>query len=347
MERREALRHLGSTLLLGAMSSILPVAASAARPKRAPAALLAPLTGPHAALGVTMERAAALVQAADSKDGDLIVLDTNSLGPAEAARQAIKRGARIILGPLLAGEVRPVVEAASGRAPVLSFSNDPALRESGAFLIGVTPAQATSAILQYARRRGIRTVGIQPDTDSWAREAIATAERLQGELGITLTMLPAGPLPAALSGKEEPMALLVPSGGEALIAAASALKGSGIQLLGTLQGVDHSPAALAVLEGAWFAAPDPAAFGKFARDYQARHGGSPGAIAALAYDAAMIVRTLQRRNQLDRAGLLAAESFPGVTGALRFRSDGSCARELAILVAGAEGYSVVDRSLAA
>jgi hypothetical protein len=294
-----------------------------------------------------MERAAALAQAGDSTDGDLIVLDTDSLGASEAARQAIRRGARIILGPLLAAEVRPVVEAAAGRAPVLSFSNDPTLRESGAFLIGVTPSQATSAILQYARRRGIRSVGMQRGTDGWSREVTATAERLQGELGLKLTILPAGPLPAALGGEDRPMALLMPDGGEALVTAAGALKGSGVQLLGTLQGIDYSPAVLAALEGAWFAAPDPAAFGKFSRDYQARHGGAPGAIAALAYDAAMIVRTLRSQNRLDRAGLLAAESFPGVTGALRFRSDGSCARELAILVAGAEGYSVVDRSLAA
>ncbi|WP_243395789.1 ABC transporter substrate-binding protein [Sphingomonas oleivorans] len=310
-----------------------------------------PLSGASAALGLSMQRAAALAQPIDGRDAQLFVFDTGGTaeGAQAAARQAIRRGAKLILGPLFAAEVRPVLAAAGGRVPVLSFSNDDSLHDSGAFLLGLTPSQMTGAILQYARKRGVRTVAMPAGEGNWARAAAEMATRLQGEIGISLITV-AGTDAAALSqanGGELPDALFLPDGGAGFIAAARALKGSGVQMLGTMQALDHAPASLAAIEGAWLAAPDPAAFAQFARDHQARNGGAPGAIAALAYDAANIAKSLATAGQVDRAGLLAGAGFPGVTGAVRFRADGTCVRELSILVAGAEGYSAVDRSASA
>lgn len=325
---------------------------SAVKGRRGPAALLVPLTGGSAALGLSMRRAATLAQSEQGREPELIVLDTGgtAAGAAGAARLALRRKARIILGPLFGPEVRPVVEAVAGKVPVLSFSNDGGLRESGAFLLGITPAQLTAAILRYARGRGVRRVALFADADSWGKETAAAAQALQGELGMELRVLGTAPSAAALRaemGGELPDALLVSGGGAALTASALALKGSGVQLLGTHRAIDHAPAALAALQGAWLASPDPGAFAEFARNYESRHGGAPGAIAALAYDAAMIAKTLREAGRMDRDGLLASPGFAGVTGTLRFRSDGSCARELAILLAGADGYSVVGKSASA
>ena len=126
-----------------------------------------------------------------------------------------------------------------------------------------------------------------------------------------------------------------------LLAAARALKDTGVQLLGTFQGLDHRPQALEALDGAWLASPDPATFGTFASEFAARNGGAPGTIAALAYDAAGIANALRGSNKLNTEGLLSATGFHGVTGPVRFRTDGSVARDFAILVARKTGYEPV------
>ncbi len=135
--------------------------------------------------------------------------------------------------------------------------------------------------------------------------------------------------------------MLVPGSGEPVLAAARALKETGVLLLGTFQALDHRPEALKVLEGAWLASPDPIAFGTFASEFAARNGDSPGAIAALAYDAAGIANSLRAANTLSADGLLASKGFQCVTGPVRFRTDGSVARDFAIVVVRTDGYEPV------
>ena len=246
------------------------------RDKR-PVALLLPLTGPRAALGLSMRQAVLL---ADSGP-ELTAYDTGGTpeGAVLAARNALKAKAAMILGPVTAEEL-----------------------------------------------------------------AAVTA---QGEIGIdvrVLTVTDGQPLPEA---GDAPDAVLLPGSGAAVLAAARNLKATGIQLLGTVQALDHRPASLEALDGAWIASPDPAAFGKFAGEFRSRHGGTPGALAALAYDAGGIVKVLRAKGSLDEAALLAETSYPCVTGNARFRSDGSVARELSILVAGPQGYAPVAVSLGA
>jgi ABC-type branched-subunit amino acid transport system substrate-binding protein len=335
MNRRQL---LGSGLIVST-ALVLPVLA-ATKPDKRPVALLLPLTGTRAALGLSMHKAALL---AENTPGALIALDTGGTGAgaAQAAAAAIKQGAAMILGPLSMDEVPAVAQTVLGRIPVVAFTNDAALRSDGMFVFGITPRQVTGSILRYARGRGIKSVAVIDDGSAWSAAAAAEAGRLQSEIGIdvrTLEVRPGQPLPP--SG-EAPDAVLLPGSGEAVLAAARNLKDSGIQLLGTFQGLDHRPSALEALDGAWLASPDPTAFGDFAAAYQARNGGDPGAIAALAYDAAGIVKKLRAANTLGREGLLDASGFQGVTGPLRFRTDGSVARDLSILVATRNGYEPV------
>lgn len=311
------------------------------KPKRdkRPVALLLPLSGPRAALGLSMRQAALL---ADSGP-EIIAYDTGGTaqGAALAARNAIKGKVAMILGPVTAEETSTVAAEAAGRVPVIAFSNNAVVRAPGTFIFGITPAQVTSAILRYARSRGVRNVVVIDDTSPWSAAAALAAGRIQGEIGLDVRVVavtPGQPLPAA---GDAPDAVLLPGSGEAVLAAARNLKATGIQLLGTVQALDHRPAALEALDGAWIASPDPAAFGRFAGEFRARHGGDPGALAALAYDAGGIVKLLRERGALARAGLLAETSYPCVTGDARFRSDGSVARELAILLASPEGYKPV------
>ncbi len=324
-----------------------PSALATDGPKRdkRPVALLLPLTGPRAALGLSMRQAVLL---ADSGP-EVTAYDTGGTpaGAALAARNALKSKAAMILGPVTAEELTAVSAEVARRVPVIGFTNNAVARAPGSFAFGITPAQVTSAILRYARSRGVRNIVVIDDATPWSAAAALAAGKAQGEIGIdvrVLTVTDGAPLPQA---GDAPDAVLLPGSGEAVLAAARNLKATGIQLLGTVQALDHRPAALETLDGAWIASPDPAAFGKFAAEFRSQHGGTPGALAALAYDAGGIVKLLRAKGSLDEAALLGETSYTCVTGNARFRSDGSVARELSILVAGPQGYSPVAVSLGA
>lgn len=338
---------IGSGLVVPSALVAGPSVFAASTPKRdkRPVALLLPLSGPQAALGLSMRQAVLL---ADSGP-ELTAYDTggSAAGAALAARNALKGKAAMMLGPVTAEELNAVTAEVAHRVPVIGFTNNALARAPGSFVFGITPAQVTSAVLRYARSRGVRRVVVIDDGSAWSVAAALAAGRMQGEVGIdvrTLTVTPDQPLPVA---GDAPDAVLLPGSGEAVLAAARNLKGSGIQLLGTVQALDYRPAALDALDGAWIASPDPAAFGRFAAEFRSRHGGSPGALAALACDAGGVVKTLRAKGSLDEAALLAETGYECITGTARFRSDGSVARELAILVAGAQGYQPVAVSLGA
>ncbi len=285
-----------------------------------------------------------LLQGANEKSA-LLVFDTKGTaeGAAAAARQAVRRKASLICGPVFASEVRAVISAVGGRAPVITFSNDAALLESGAFLLGISAAQSVSAILRYARSRGIRRIAVQSESGSWDGQAAAAAAVIASAIGLQIVTAPADITQLlALPTESRPDALLMGTGSE-LSGAAGALQGSGIQLLGAFQGLDYDPSAIATLDGAWLSAPDPVAFGAFARAFEARNGSAPGTISGLAYDAVAIATALRQAGGIDRSGLLAATGFKGVCGDVRFRDDGSASRAMAILAVEAGAYRVVDR----
>lgn len=341
MDRRRLLRLGAAGLGLMVSPSLNPLVA--ARTSVKPAALLVPLSGPNAALGLSMQRAVALVQATGGKGpAPVTVHDTGGTaqGAAQAAALAARRGAPMILGPIFAAEVRAA--AAATRLPILAFSNDESLRDSGVFLMGITASQCVAAILGYARRRGVRQVAMPPGEGLWGAQCAAAARSAAPDLGMELLVV-AGSDPATLraaNGGELPQALFVADGGDRFLAAARGVQGSGVQLLGTVQALDA--AAQRVADGAWIAAPDPAAFSGFARDYEQRNGSKPGAIAALAYDAMQIAQAFAVTPKLDRGMLTQAAGFPGIAGAIRFRADGSATRQLAILVGAADGFAVAE-----
>lgn len=338
MDRRSLLRLLPSGLVLSAASLSSNAWAGEKKDKR-PIALLLPLTGPRAELGRSMRQAALLAENA----AFVLGFDTGGTaeGAARAAGEALRQHPALILGPLGAAEVPAVGSTVANRVPVIAFSNDSVLRQPGVWIFGITAAQVTSAILRYARTRGVRSVVMIDDGSPWCAAASLAAGRMESEIGITLRVLqvkPGEPLPQA---GEVPDAVLLPGSGGSLLAAARTLKGSGVQLLGTLQGLDNRPEALEALDGAWLACPDPGAFSTFAQAFAAKNGGDPGTITALAYDAAGVANTLREANALNSNGLVDAKGFHGVTGPVRFRTDGSVARDFAIVVASRDGYASV------
>jgi ABC-type branched-subunit amino acid transport system substrate-binding protein len=341
---------LAIPLLMDSASALLaPLAAASKKsPNRPRAAILAPLTGTSASIGVSIQRAAMLAQSPATKAEDLMILDTGgtAAGAAAAAAQAVKGGARIIIGPLFAEESRAAARAA-GVVPVLSLSNDEDLIGSGAFLLGITASQSVAATLAYARSRGVRRIAVLGGESRWSIQGSAIAIRMSGTGGLDVRALPAGTTPANLmvalrkaGGGELPDALLITEGGDALRMAARATAASGLQLLGTQQSLELRAEDIS---GAWLSGPDPAALSELANRFSRSGASAPGLIAALANDAMTIVETLRNSGVVDRSALLAGQGFEGITGPIRFSADGSASRDMPVLVAGANGYIRTDR----
>lgn len=235
IDRRQLLRSLPSFLIASSAPSLWSPAL-AAKPQLF-AALLVPLTGPHAALGRSMERAAMLAQG-DSDKNALKVFDTGGTpeGATAAARAAHKSGATIILGPVFGREVSAVLGLIGRTIPVVSFSNDSALLDSGAFVFGITPRQSASSILRYAAGRGIRRIAIGGASDGWGLQARSAATDIAKNLGLDAYLLPADGLGQPDSGAL-PDAILM-TDVAALARIGPAIGRQGVQMLSMAQGLD-------------------------------------------------------------------------------------------------------------
>lgn len=349
LDRRQALSRIGSVVSAAALVS-LPLRPVFARggPDGPVAGLLLSLSGPHAAVGRSMERAAILAQAAVVKKRRALVFDTGGTpeGAAVAAQQAVKKGARVLLGPLLAGEVAAAVAAAAGR-PVIAFTNDEAARGPGGVVFGITATQLTSGVLRYARSRGVRRIAVIGTGSTWSRQAVAAARRLQTEIGYDMVEIAADPtgndaaLLRAINAGNGVDAAFVAETGEPLIVMAKALGSAGVQILGAGPVTDPTPERLAVLRGAWLGSADPDGFADFARSYETANGGLPGTIAGLAFDATNIAIAVTDDPE-PAAALLRPEGFAGVTGRVRFGAEGRVLRQVAVLTPGGDGLSRLE-----
>ena len=98
-------------------------------------ALLVPQTGPDAPVGTSIANATTLALLDSRSDRVRITIYDTGAGAAAAAEQAIAEGNKLILGPLLADDVRavqPIARAAN--VPLISFSNDSSVAGNGTYL---------------------------------------------------------------------------------------------------------------------------------------------------------------------------------------------------------------------
>ncbi len=341
MDRRWLLQSLPSFLAASSFPYLTePARAAAAQDS---AALLIPKSGASAALGRSMERAALLAQGV-TPGKNLIVIDSGdtATSAALAARAARKAGVKVVMGPVFTAQVRSVLAVVGPSVPVLTFSNDATLLDSGAFLLGLTAQQSVASVLSYAAGRGVRRVAVGGAAEGWGGQVRAAVAQNAAALGLIADAWPTNigsvlPGVSGTAGDGLPDAVLMPSLAEA-IAIAPLLKVQGIQLLGAFQGLNPDGNSLQALEGAWLSAPDPVRYARFADAFEGRNGAWPGIITALAYDAAGITAQLRRSGGMDRSALLVGSGFTAVCGDVRFRENGSATRSLAIL-------AVIDAAL--
>ncbi len=335
------------------------------RPSRLPAdetrnrvAVLVPLSGANSALGQSLLNAANL--ALFDTGGNRIrntAYDTSS-GAAAAANEALGDGNGLILGPLMAEDVRAVAPIArEGGVPVVAFSNDVSVAGDGVYIMGFNPGQSVSRVVAFARSRGVqRFAGLLPNDVYGQRtgQALTSAvEAAGGQISYlqSFERTPAGVRAAAgrLNAQGRHDAVLIAAGSQIVLQAVPIVRQSSPQprILGTeLWAVESGLGANPGLRGAWFAAPSDASFGAFRTRYRARYNNAPHRLATLGYDAVLLAVRIGAnwpigRSFPDRA-LRDPTGFVGVDGAFRFGRQGVAERALEVREVGATGTSVVS-----
>jgi ABC-type branched-subunit amino acid transport system substrate-binding protein len=369
---------LAGTLLLGACSTIVPkgpqpaapsapvvkppvVTAPGALPEdqaRHRIALLVPLTGPNAAVGQSIANAAALALA-DTGGKDLRITNYDTApGAAAAAAKALADGNRLVLGPLLADDVRAVAAAAAAaRVQVIGFSNDATITNDNVWLLGFSPAQSIDRVVRYAKSRGLtRFAGLIPQGVYGRNAAGLLIRSAEAAGGSVVAMQNYDRSPASLQAaitklaKVKYDALLIADSGRIAVRTAPLIRkdaGTAVRLLGTeLWNAEPGLNAAPAMAGAWFASVDDSNFAQLANRYRTRYGRSPYRLASLGYDAVLLTVRVARGwkpgDPFPVDKLTDEGGFAGVDGAFRFSGGHVAERALAVHQIGTGGATAVS-----
>ena len=318
-------------------------------------ALIVPLTGADGGVGTSIANAANLALL-DSGDRSIRLMTYDSLGGAgAAAERAIAEGAQLILGPLLAQEVRAVTPVARrANVPVVAFSNDSSVAGGGTYILGFTPGQAIDRVVRFSRGKGAARFGALVPTGLYGQRA---AQAMLGSVrssGGTMAGLETYNRSAAtarfaatsLSARGNMDAILIADSGKIAAAAAAVLR-PGARLLGTeLWANDRTLGATPRLRGAYYAAVPDARFTQLVGRYKARYGKTPYRLGSLGYDAMLLtVRSAPAwpvGRPFPARSLVDSDGFAGVDGIFRFGRDGIAERSLEVRQVTAGGTTVVS-----
>jgi branched-chain amino acid transport system substrate-binding protein len=319
-------------------------------------ALLLPLTGNSAALGESLLQAAqmALFEAPDDNVA-LVVRDTGDspTGAAQAAQDAIRNGARLILGPLFAGSVRavaPVAQAAG--VSVVSFSTDLSVAAPGVFVMGIVPSLQVQRVVGYAGRQGLHRVAALLPQSAYGQTVRGALEGAAKRANIQVVHVDfydpraidastaVGSTGQFITSGGSVDALLVPETRDRLHGITGLFGNFGIdptrvRVLGsTLWDDDPAIGSDPMLVGAWFAAPDPGPWQQFRGRFHAAYASDPPRLATIAYDATLLAAVLSSGSNgpdFSATALTDAAGFGGVDGIFRFKPDGTVERGLAVM----------------
>jgi ABC-type branched-subunit amino acid transport system substrate-binding protein len=165
-------------------------------------AILVPLSGPNAPVGISLANAATLALVDTGKQGvRLTSYDTAALGASGAATRALADGAQLILGPLLASDSAAVKAVAEPKGiTMLSFSNDSGVAGGRFYVLGFQPAQSVGRVVDYAAGRGMkRFAALVPDGVYGQRTSVAFTRAVSANQGQVVALQNFARTPAALA----------------------------------------------------------------------------------------------------------------------------------------------------
>lgn len=322
-------------------------------------ALLVPQTGENAGVGQSLANMATMALLDSKSESVRITTYDTATGAANAARQAIADGNRLILGPLLSSDVKEVAPIArAANVPLLSFSNDTAVAGNGTFLLGYVPSQSVERVVEYARAKGYKSLAaLAPNGPYGERALAAMRSTLKARGGTVIAVERYDRSAASVTGAIRRLgrvagydAVLIADGGRVAVQAAPILRetaGAETRFLGTeLWNTDSSLAGAPALRGSWFASVSDSYYGRLASKYRTRYGETPFRLSALGYDAVLLTLRVSRDwkpgTTFPINRLFASDGFGGIDGIFRFDNLGIAQRALEVSEVGAGGFKVVD-----
>ena len=324
-------------------------------------ALLVPMSGNNSGVGQSLANAANMaILDTGGENVRITTYDTAASGGARAAaNQALADGSRLILGPLLADNVRvssPV--ASSAGVPIISYSNDTGIAGDGVYVMGFTPAQSIDRVTRYAHSQGARRFAALVPEGLYGQRAAAAYRNAVSSVGGTMvgvrTYSRSGrSLQLAvtqLNGEGQFDAVLIADSGSTARQAVSMLRDVGAteaQVLGTeLWNNQPDLAQQRVMHGALFASVPDGTFRTLSNRYRSRFNRAPYRLSSLGYDSALLVVRIARDWAIGRPfptrALLDDGGFSGVDGAFRFLNSGVAERALEVQRIGPNGFAVVS-----
>jgi len=343
-------------------------------------ALLLPFSARSSGLkaqAASMLRAAELA-VFEREDADvlLIALDTKGTadGTRSATQSALDSGADIILGPIIADNVKTAARVADrSGTPLLAFSNDQSVAGNGTYLLSFPPEAEVKRIVEYVASTGTTRFAIMgPDSAYGNRVARAYEQSIRqigGEItaresykgrDISVMQEPAqrlaafhaeGEKIAKANGGITPLsyeAILLPEGGNALRSLAPLfpyyeVDPADVQFMGTGRWNNADTAREPALNRGIFAGPDKDAQQPFMDNYDRTYGEDPTSLATLAYDAVTLgayIADGDPKTRRQRAEHPAG--FYGVDGLVSFGPDGRPNRGLAVYKINYGQFTVID-----
>ena len=339
--------------------------------------LLLPLSGPQAQLGSSM-RDAALLALTDKRNTlgrnqmhavpTLLLRDTAG-DPNQAAsmtQELINKGAKIILGPLTAEEVRTAgAVARTAKVPMISFSNNADVAKPGVFVFGFNPTEQVRRIADYALSQQFQQFAALAPQNEYGRMVVNDFSQAVNKSGKTLQPVnffnegetPPGPvtsrvISSAVEWGAVRKGILLPfSGAEVAetsqrLMSAENINPQFVKLLGTGLWDDARLLRVPSMQGAWFASAPQEGYAKFARHYAEVYKRDPNRMAGLSYDAVALAATLALDNATEPFTPLKLADPLGyrgpANGVYRLLSSGQTQRALAVLEITGKGFRVVD-----
>jgi ABC-type branched-subunit amino acid transport system substrate-binding protein len=359
----------GVSDVLNRYSSPAPSSAESGATDGGPAGVKVGLLLPLSASGNAGVVAQSMKNAADmalaefsSPNVQLLVKDDlgTAAGAQQAAQQALREGAEIIIGPLFAHAVGPVAAAARQRGvPVIAFSTDASVAAHGVYLLSFLPESDVDRIVEFAIASGKRSFAAVLSQGAYGNVVEAEFKQVVARKGGRIVALERYPLglggPPAAANLVAPVAdkidaLFIPEGPEVVPSVARGLAGARIdpkrvQLLGTGLWDDPRIFNEPLLHGGWYAAPDGNGYRNFSARYRQRYNKDPVRTATLAYDAVALVAALVKTHGPQRFTeqvLTNSSGFAGIDGLFRFRPDGTNERGLAVWQVSPTGGQIVS-----